>query len=1172
MDYKDCFRILGISETKDEQVIKNAYRELLTQVNPEDDADGFMRLREAYEGAMAYTRVAEEDTLVQEAVWMEEGPVGEFLQQVAGVYANLPKRMDIQEWKAVLKHPILESLEDGEEAKWKLFAFLADHYRLQCKVWQLLDEYYFIVENKTEFEEHLPVQFVDYMAYKICDKEGKSDFWYEELQGDPEANYDEFIDVLMDLMREGEAPEEECSLGRLEDMISKVESYEIHHPWFELEKANYYFKSGDSQKAECMMRELLEKYSEDEKICLGSAALFQKLGQDEDAKNIYLTWKEKENCEDGLKYRIFYELGRIAQNQKDLKAAREYALDARRVWHTKEIEDMIQELSLALIDMYTEKAELLSSDDARDFVWCYYDLRRAQEGLDFYETYPQYVEDTKDYHKQMTFLYAGVQDGTHMLEEAKIWRGYITDDEDDSKVQIGNSYYMECVAHRMLMTLDEIEEEKKEMHFQLAKECIDQAIEIDTDSENYRMEKVALLREKKMYREVSEECQFLLEKNDRNFGALFYLQEAYEEMRMAQNVIDTFYRAKEIYQGEPQIYQRAMKVFEAYGQYEDAMGIYEQAEEAGIGNAHVLLVEKISLLEQMSESPEEKAEADAFAESVITRLTEEQGDAKLLAKAFLNRAYLNEMSGEQNAGKRKAAAEYAEKSLELDDNIDVRYFLGRFYEKYNRESRRAFEHLKVCEEKGMEFEWMYFYIARCYESFKEWDNAIVYYKKMAEQNPDSSEAYWRIAWLYRGKFNRTEQKEYAELSLKYVDIHEEKNGETAENHRWRANTYRMLGQTEPALEEIERGIEMEADSGMWFLKGQILRKMRRFEEAMECYLNSINAKDRYGEDDENSYRNIFQCYLRHEDIKKGIEFFENVIKTELSESVLDKCLECLSDLEGQNENYKKALYWQEQRYKSLNLGEKVLDSWEKEADRMEDVLTVVQKFQWEPEKEYYDLIKQAEALTTQAYEDEQGALEERAHMCHNLGERYYYACELELAYQWLDKARILVEEYERTNKDSKYEYRKELWDHLTRVTYWLKDKKNNEIYGKKWREEIEAKYSECADLNKSMEDIMTSEGVSKNEIYALFMHAYFVGDYEKAAKYEEIMSARDMCYWCSENGCTEMYEIKGFLALHENREEDAVALFKQAALCGWLGKNRDATMALQLIGKNRKKI
>ena len=49
----NIWTILGIGQTDDKGAIKQAYREQLKSVNPEEDADGFMELRNAYEEAIA---------------------------------------------------------------------------------------------------------------------------------------------------------------------------------------------------------------------------------------------------------------------------------------------------------------------------------------------------------------------------------------------------------------------------------------------------------------------------------------------------------------------------------------------------------------------------------------------------------------------------------------------------------------------------------------------------------------------------------------------------------------------------------------------------------------------------------------------------------------------------------------------------------------------------------------------------------------------------------------------------------------------------------------------------------------------------------------------------------------------------------------------------------------
>ena len=54
MEPIEVFQILGIEQTKDVWSLKNAYRDKLTVTNPEDDPEGFKRLRMAYEEACRY--------------------------------------------------------------------------------------------------------------------------------------------------------------------------------------------------------------------------------------------------------------------------------------------------------------------------------------------------------------------------------------------------------------------------------------------------------------------------------------------------------------------------------------------------------------------------------------------------------------------------------------------------------------------------------------------------------------------------------------------------------------------------------------------------------------------------------------------------------------------------------------------------------------------------------------------------------------------------------------------------------------------------------------------------------------------------------------------------------------------------------------------------------------
>ena len=171
MDITMIFAILGITETKEEEQIRQAYRLKLLENNPEDNPEGFQRLREAYEQALAYARKPEEEVEKEE----DDTPLGNWMKRVQEVYFCLPKRLDTSVWQELCRDEICMDLEYAEEVKWRLFRFFTEHYRLNSQVYRVLDQVFGIQEGEKEFKEHLPTAFVDYMIRKIQDVEGEDD-------------------------------------------------------------------------------------------------------------------------------------------------------------------------------------------------------------------------------------------------------------------------------------------------------------------------------------------------------------------------------------------------------------------------------------------------------------------------------------------------------------------------------------------------------------------------------------------------------------------------------------------------------------------------------------------------------------------------------------------------------------------------------------------------------------------------------------------------------------------------------------------------------------------------------------------------------------------------------------------------------------------------------------
>lgn len=1004
------FEILEITDTKDEDLIREAYRRKLISVNPEDNPEGFKRLREAYEAALKYA--AQTDEATQEK---PTDPVSLYIERVDHIYRSLSKRLDIAQWETLLKDELLDDLDLGEDAKWGLFRYMANNYKVPTSIWRLLDHTFHIKQDQQRFKEHLPINFVDFILWSCTEDAQLSEFPLHQLTGSDTADYDEFLhqlDALTSLAsREAEYEDRSQWLKEQEQKIAFLDTLGISHPYYELEKARYAMEIGQMETALQTANALLSPDTEDARLLLCCARIFRRCGRENDAEQIYHTFlaqeepddqeheifdtpKQKKNQgphRDSDIYAAAIALADILLGRKEYVQAREYAIQAIDIYHTEEAIQILTDCGNAIIDQMTGESaseKEFSVDDGLRLADCYIETNRAAEGMAYFEEHPLLTEDTVKCHRTKALLFHSGAKHEEALEETLLWRKSLEADPKADPSKFVRNYVLEAqVREQIYDAFKDKQSQDALAHKKAAFAAFEEAFRLMPEDAQVRVNamisKVMFLRtlweyepSKDYYQEAATLCEEIKELDSGYYWAYHYAQAAYEGLGNAQKVVDYFYEAKRIYAGMPEIYERAAKVFQSYEQWNDLENILKQAEESGV-ESDSLKVIKMELVRVKAESEQELLQAEAYCKSTIDILEEKLEKEtsamdeytlnllkKTLAEAYRQRALLHDDNENiKNFKNLDDIEKWLNRSLELHDMYSNRYFLGYFYlyEKVNHEE--AYKHLKVCEKIGTSH-WVFHRIALCHEHWAQWDEAIKYYKKGAELAPDNDDYLWRIGWLYRRKFIRTGQKEYYAEALKYLDMQMERFGEHPMRNWeiwWQySDLHARNGEYELALSDIEREILTNNRGRNWGHKAYLLELLGRHQEAFPIYEKSIEISRKNKADYDYSYTQIYKYFCRNHAYKDGLSWFETNMEKLLTEEQRKTNLGHILNYHLMLENWQDALDTLEKIYGSITLKNHVCASWKEEGDRINDLLDAYQY--WLSDEELRQKAEEAAAL------------------------------------------------------------------------------------------------------------------------------------------------------------------------------------------------------------------
>ena len=572
MEIQQCFLVLGIEKTKDEGLIKRAYRDKLAVTNPEDDPEGFKRLREAYDGACSYAR--EEDVETGDAP-ADTTPSGIWVSKAEGIYRRLSTRKNVSLWAELFDEDIFLSLEEEENCRNKLLRFLMEHFRLPTEVWKLFDRKMNLTREAAGLRELFPADFINYVVSR-CER--GEDLEFDSFTGEDDAPYDLFINYYDDCWQALQDEDAEAA----QKLLEEAAGLHITHPAMEICRGQLFMQQGKREEAEAHMQALYDRFPKDDMVSFHTAEILWKLEKYDRAAEIFLTLKEANDKHYMANVRLtqwYYDKGEYQKAKKCAEAVLSVGADDEFMEILTKVNAKLEQ---DLLDGWKKEQNW---ESALELCWCYLQDGTANKGLRLAKAIAPFITKEKEaeYAGLMAKLLVEQAEYEEAIRVSAIWEGRLkeklsADDTEEEKKKdedrIRQSYMIRMQSYRCLGYKDK-------SNFPKAIEQIE-AVETGTSKDiGLLLDKAQILMEMEEYERSLEISAKLIEEYQ-IYAAAASAMEVYRRQWNASGVVQNARICIQRFPSYVRAYDHLGRVYLDLEELDELKELLQEAEKNGI--------------------------------------------------------------------------------------------------------------------------------------------------------------------------------------------------------------------------------------------------------------------------------------------------------------------------------------------------------------------------------------------------------------------------------------------------------------------------------------------------------------------------------------------------------------------------------------------------------------